>query len=105
MAHPIHFDVAKNIYGLARKVDYLKTPPIDVDNAQQIKALLIQHGCTLVEYEDHCVLSFPEGTQRQRGMTLGISEPYTLLMPDGFKISEVYDIVRELSFLLLPKMV
>jgi hypothetical protein len=105
MVRPIYLDVTKNIYGLVSKVDHLRTPPIDIDNAQQIKALLIQHGCTLVEHEDHCVLSFPEGTQRLRGMMLGVSERYTLLLPDSFKISEVYDTVRELSFLLLPKVV
>jgi hypothetical protein len=104
MLPPIYLaDINKCVTGNIEKIDHLKTPPIDVDNAQEIKDILTQHGCTIEEHADFYNIIFPPDTTRWRGLIAGISQRYSILLPDGYVIYEKQDLMRELSFLSLPK--
>src|SRR5262245_31021891 len=91
------------IQGNVAMISHLKTPPIDVENAEEIKEILVRHGCTIQQYPDHDDITFPPNTRRWRGLTTGISERYTLQLPDSYLIYEIYDTVRALSFLFFPR--
>ena len=95
--------ITKQMQKEAGAISHLKTPPMGIQNAEEIKALLTKHGCTMQEYPDHDNITFPSGTMRRRGMRLGVSERYDILLPDGYIIHEIYDTVRELSFLAFPR--
>jgi hypothetical protein len=90
--------------GAARAISQIKTPPIDVENADEINAILQRHGCTLKEEGNNALLiSFPPGTTRKPIGGLGISERYLIRLPDGYIISETYDTMRAVSLLAFPK--
>jgi hypothetical protein len=84
-------------------VKKLKAPRIIEEKAEEIKALLNPHGCTIEDHEDHCFFLFPEDTVRVRGLTLGVSECYKVKFPDGFVLNELYDICRRISFFSVAK--
>ena len=75
----------------------LKTPPI-IDEA---KKAMEEHGCEIVEYADHCVVTFPEGTMRAEIFPRMYNERHTITLPNGFQIREMYDRCQEQSLLFL----
>jgi hypothetical protein len=75
----------------------LKTPPM-IDEA---KKAMQEHGCNIVEYVKHCMVLFPEGTMRVEIYPRLYNERYTITLPDGFQIREMYDRCQEQSLLFL----
>lgn len=97
------YDITRRIEGNVETISRLTTPPIDVDNAEEIKELLTTHGCTIEEHADSHVILFPPNTKRWRGLIAGISQRYSILLPDGYVIYESKDLMTEVSLLALPK--
>ena len=75
----------------------LKTP-LMIDEAKKV---MREHGCEIVEYTDHCVVSFPEGTMRTEIFPRLYNERYQITLPNGFQIREMYDRCQEYSLLFL----
>lgn len=75
----------------------LKTPPM-IDEAKKV---LREHGCVIVEDGEHCVVTFPEATVRREVFPRLYNERYTIMLPDGFQIREMYDRCQEYSLLFL----
>lgn len=86
-----------------RDVTSLKTPPCDVENAAQVKAILGKHGCTFEEFEDHDIITFPPGTKKFR-QYVTLCEHSIINFPDGkYQIKETYNPYTELSYLAIPR--
>src|SRR5437868_2696631 len=75
----------------------LTTPPL----LEEAKEMIKQHGCEIVEHADHCVVTFPEGTRRAEIFPRLYNERYTIMLPDGFQIREMFDRCQEQSLLFL----
>lgn len=75
----------------------LRTPPV-IDEA---KKTMRDHGCEVVEYADHCIVTFPEGTMRMEIFPRLYNERYQIMLPDGFQMREMYDRCQEYSLLFL----
>jgi len=75
----------------------LRTPPV-IDEAQKT---MREHGCEIVEYAEHCVVTFPEGTMRMEIYPRLYNERYQITLPDGFQIREMYERCQEYSLLFL----
>src|SRR6266700_4473566 len=82
----------------AKPITTLNIASIDAVNADEIKALLQQHGCTLDEHAEHTVLTFPEGTTRKEVLPRTFQARYDIFFPDGFFIQEVYIRHKQLSY-------
>ena len=76
---------------------HLTTPPM----IEEAKEMIKQHGCEIVEHADHCVVTFPEGTRRAEIFPRLYNERYTIMLPDGFQIREMFDRCQEQSLLFL----
>ena len=81
----------------ATPVHQLKTPPM-IDEAKKV---IQEHGCEIVEYADHCVVTFPEGTMREEIFPRMYNARYTITLPDGIQMREMYDRWQENSLLFL----
>ncbi|MFL5705219.1 MAG: hypothetical protein ACJ8AG_20650 [Ktedonobacteraceae bacterium] len=75
----------------------LKTPPM-IDEAQKV---IRRYGCEIVEYADHCIVTFPEGTIREEIFPRMYNARYTITLPDGVQMREMYDRCQEKSLLFL----
>jgi hypothetical protein len=75
----------------------LKTPPM-IDKAQKV---IRGYGCEIVEYADHCIVTFPEGTIREEIFPRMYNARYTITLPDGVQMREMYDRCQEKSLLFL----
>ncbi|MFL5628696.1 MAG: hypothetical protein ACJ788_24205 [Ktedonobacteraceae bacterium] len=75
----------------------LKTPPL-FDEAHKV---IRGYGCEIVEYADHCIVTFPEGTMREEIFPRMYNARYTITLPDGVHIREMYDRCQEKSLLFL----
>ena len=75
----------------------LKTPPM----TDEAKTTMREHGCGVVEHADHYRVFFPEGTMRTEIFPRLYNERYTITLPDGFQIREMYDRCQEQSLLFL----
>ena len=75
----------------------LTTPPL----LEEAKEMIKQHGCEIVAHADYCVVTFPEGTRRAEIFPRLSHERYTLMLPDGFQIREMFDSCQEQSLLFL----
>ncbi len=75
----------------------LTTPPM-IDAAKEI---IRQHSCEVVEYPDHCMGTFPEGTIRTELLPRLRDERFEITLPDGFQLIELCDRWRERSLLFL----
>ncbi|MFL5692309.1 MAG: hypothetical protein ACJ795_10925 [Ktedonobacteraceae bacterium] len=75
----------------------LKTPPM-IDEA---KRMMRENGCTIVEYLDHCIVTFPQGTLRTESFPRLYNERYQITLPDGVQLREMYDRCQENSLLFL----
>ena len=78
-------------------VRQLKTPPMIDD----VKEVMREHGVEIVEDGEHCVVIFPEGTMRGEIFPRLYNERYTITLPDGFQVREMYDRWQEYSLLFL----
>jgi len=61
------------------------------------------YGCEIVEHADYCVVTFPEGTRRAEIFPRLYNERYTIMLPDGLQIREMFDRCQEQSLLFLLK--
>jgi hypothetical protein len=86
-----------------QEVTSIKTPPFNTSYAETIKAKLQQHGCQIVEYQDHYTITFPPGTQQKLVRPVTIVAAHTIRLPDGYEISEQYDQLRCFSIISVPK--
>jgi len=75
----------------------LKTAPI----IDEVKKVMREHGCVVVEDGEHCAVIFPEGTMRREIFPRLYNERYSITLPDGFQMREMYDRCRELSLLFV----
>jgi hypothetical protein len=75
----------------------LKTPPM-FDEAQKV---IRRYGCEIVEYADHCIVTFPEGTMREEIFPRLYNARYTITLPDGVQMREMYDRCQDKSLLFL----
>jgi hypothetical protein len=78
-------------------VHQLKTPPIIDEAREEIR----EYGCEIVEYADHCVVTFPVGTLREEIFPRMYNERYTITLPNGVQMREMYDRWQEKSLLFL----
>lgn len=78
-------------------VRQLKTPPMIDD----VKEVMREHGVEIVEDGEHCIVIFPEGTMRGEIFPRLYNERYTITLPDGFQMREMYDRWQEYSLLFL----
>jgi len=85
--HPLHL------------LHLLKTPPL----TEEAKDIMLRHGCTLEEYPNECIVSFPEGTTRTEIFPRMMTQRYHITLPDSYKLHENYDKYREISILLYPR--
>jgi hypothetical protein len=60
-----------------------------------------EHGCEIVEDADYCMVTFPEGTLRVEIFPRLYNERYTITLPDGVQMREMYDRCQEKSLLFL----
>ena len=81
----------------ATSLHQLKTPPM-IDEAKKV---IREYGCEIVEYADHCVVTFPEGTMREEIFPRMYNARYTITLPDGVQMREMYDRCQEKSLLFL----
>lgn len=100
MKEAIKWSVDEPLDGI--DVTQLKTPPCDVENAEQVKAILQRRGCTIEEFEDHDIITFPPGTKKFR-THVAACEHYTINFPDGkYQIQETY-CRTGMSYLSIPR--
>ncbi len=78
--------------------EWLNHSALRVGEAREI---IKQHGCEVVEYPDHCVVTFPEGTMRMEILPRLSNERYEITLPDGFRMIEMDDRWQEHSLLFL----
>src|SRR5258708_1384118 len=81
----------------ATSLHQLKTPPM-IDEAKKV---IREYGCEIVEYANHCMVTFPEGTKRAEIFPRMYNERYTITLPDGVQMREMYDRWQENSLLFL----
>jgi hypothetical protein len=81
-----------------KAVTTLTTPPI-IPEALQI---ICQH-CQVEEHGTYCVVHFPEGTTRQEIYPRTWNARYLLLLPDGYRLREMFDRNLDQSVLFLFK--
>lgn len=82
----------------AQPLHQLKTPPLTAE----AREVMVKHGCTLEENPDECIVSFPEGTTRTEIFPRMMTERYHIMLPNGYKLQQVYDRFREINILFYP---
>jgi hypothetical protein len=83
-------------------ISTLKIAPIDVINADEIRAALQQHRCQIEERADHIMLTFPEGTTRKEVLPRTLQCCFDIFFPDGFFIREIYIHQKQISYIYIP---
>ena len=67
-------------------------------------AFMVKHGCSIKSFESHCEVTFPEGTvQEEIFPRMPSSTRFTLLLPDGCMMRQVYLRYQEQSVLFYPQ--
>lgn len=76
---------------------------IPPDITSEVHAILLGLGCAIELYASYAIVQLPAGTQRNRIFPSVTMERYTLHLPDGTTLREVYNRFDGRSILFLPR--
>ncbi|QBD79879.1 hypothetical protein EPA93_29425 [Ktedonosporobacter rubrisoli] len=56
---------------------------------QQAASVLIEHGCSILELPERCIITLPAGTTRQEIIPRTRCQRYRLTLPDGYQLTQI----------------